>query len=45
MFGNDTNKLQFLHEDIKSRSHSGNACYHLDKNLSSPHLLSKDLGD
>jgi L-lysine 2,3-aminomutase len=30
-----------IHEEIKSRLNTGNACYHSVQNLSSSHLLSK----
>jgi len=32
-----------IHEEIKSRSNSGNACYHSVQNVLSSHLLSKKL--
>jgi len=32
-----------IHEEIKSRLNSGNACYHSLQNLLSSHLLSKNL--
>jgi hypothetical protein len=32
-----------IHDEIKSRLNSGNACYHLFQNLLSPHLISKNL--
>jgi hypothetical protein len=32
-----------IHEEIKSRLNSGNACYHSVQNLLSSHLLSKNL--
>jgi hypothetical protein len=32
-----------IHDEIKSRLNSGNACYHSVQNLSSSHLISKNL--
>jgi hypothetical protein len=32
-----------IQEEIKKRLNSGNACYHSDQNLSSSHLLSKNI--
>jgi hypothetical protein len=32
-----------IHDEIKSRLNSGNACYHSVQNLLSSHLISKDL--
>jgi hypothetical protein len=32
-----------MHEEIKRRLHSGNACYHLVQSLLSSHLLSRNL--
>jgi hypothetical protein len=38
---NDSNKLNFIQEEIKRRLNSGNACYHSVQNLLSSRLLSK----
>jgi hypothetical protein len=32
-----------IHDEIKSRLNSGNACYHSVQNLSSSHFISKNL--
>jgi hypothetical protein len=34
-----------IHDEIKSRLNSGNACYHSVQNLLSSHLISKNLKD
>jgi hypothetical protein len=41
--GNDSNKSNLIHEEIKIRLNSGNACYHLFHNLLSSHLLYSNL--
>jgi hypothetical protein len=33
----------FIHEEIKSRLNSGNACYHSVRSLLSSHLLSRNV--
>ena len=42
-FGNDVNKSNSIHEEIKSRLKLGNACYLSVQNLLSSSLLSKNL--
>ena len=41
--GTTLTNQNFIHEDIKSRLRSGNACYHSVQNLLSSRLLSKNL--
>jgi hypothetical protein len=41
-FGTTLTDQNFIHEDIKIRLKSRNACYHLGKNLLSSSLLLKD---
>jgi hypothetical protein len=40
--GNDTNQSD-IHDELKSRLNSGNACYHSVQNLLSSHLISEEL--
>jgi hypothetical protein len=42
MLGDDTNKTD-IHDEIKSRLNSGNACSHSVQYLLSSHLISKNL--
>jgi hypothetical protein len=42
-FGMTVRNQNLIHEEIKRRLNSGNACYHLVQNLSSSHLPSKNL--
>jgi hypothetical protein len=39
---NNTNRSKFMHEEIKSRLNSGNACYHSVQSLLSSRLLSRN---
>jgi len=41
--GNGPNKSKSIHEEIKSRLKSGNACYHLVQNFCLLSLLSKNI--
>jgi hypothetical protein len=41
MFGKTVMNQNSIHEEIKSRLKSGNACYHSVQNLSSSSLLSR----
>jgi hypothetical protein len=41
--GNGPNKSNIIHEEIKSRLKSGNACYHLVQNVCLLSLLSKNI--
>jgi hypothetical protein len=43
MFGNNPNESKSIHEEIKNRLKSGNACYHSVQNLLSSRLLSKNV--
>jgi hypothetical protein len=43
IFGNDSNKSKFDLGGIKRSLNSGSSCYHLDQNILSSHLLSKNL--
>jgi hypothetical protein len=43
IFGNDYNKSKLIHEEIKRRLNSGNACYHSVQNLLSSRLMSKNI--
>jgi hypothetical protein len=42
-FGTAVTNKSCIHEEIKSRLNSGNACYHAVQNLLSFHLLSKNV--
>jgi hypothetical protein len=42
-FGMNITNQNYIHEEIKSRLISGNACCHADWNLLSSHLLSKNI--
>ena len=41
--GTTLTNRNYIHEEIKSRMKSGNACYHLVQNILSSSLLSKNL--
>jgi hypothetical protein len=41
--GTTVTNQNLIHEEIKSRLNSGNACYHSVQNLLSAHLLSKNV--
>jgi hypothetical protein len=43
IFENNINRSKFMHEEIKSRLHSGNAYYHLVQSLLSSYLLSRNV--
>jgi hypothetical protein len=43
ILGDDTNKSEYIHDEIRSRLNSGNVCYHSVQNLLSSHLISKNL--
>jgi hypothetical protein len=43
IFGEDSNKLNFIQEEIKRGMNSGNAYYHLVQNLLSWRLVSKNV--
>jgi hypothetical protein len=43
IFRNDGKKKNLIHEEIKRRLNSGNACYHSVQKLLSSRLLSKNI--
>jgi hypothetical protein len=40
---NDSNKLYYIHEGVRSRLNLGNACFHSAQNVVSSHILSTNL--